>query len=126
MALAFAVHAPGLWEPCDPSSAFIFALVQEGFCREVLFQMHLGVSSSLSSDFSVGRSGCPALWTLCLLSTVEVAVSPVHFLRASMCGGFYAACDVFVWVVNICVLLSFLEGMNCTLGYLCFNLYVCL
>lgn len=43
MALAFAVSGPGLWEACDPSSAFIFALVQEGFCGEVLFQMDLGI-----------------------------------------------------------------------------------
>lgn len=76
MALAFAVNGPGLWEACDPSSAFIFALVQEGFCREVLFQMHLG--NLIFSEFRLWRGAGPSaqyLWTLYSLSTVSVSVS---------------------------------------------------
>lgn len=67
MVLAFAVNGPGLGEACDPSSTFIFALLQEGFClwflREVLFYLRLGslISFKFRLQHGLGRSECPVL-----------------------------------------------------------------
>lgn len=62
-----------LWEACDPSSTFIFAVVQDGFClgfcREVFFQRHLGslISFKFRLKHGLGRSGCPVLMDTTLI-----------------------------------------------------------
>lgn len=84
MALAFAVNGPRLWEAGDPSSAFIFALVQEGFCREVLFQMHLG--SLIFFEFRLQRG---QIWVPGTVDTVLIEYSLSGCVSCAFSACFY-------------------------------------